>query len=73
MVKVISLSNEAYEKLERIKENMSFSELIVNLIKEKEKRKIEDFVGVWSDEEGKKIKEKISENRKKQKIKKADL
>jgi len=68
MVKVISLSDEAYGKLSSIKRNLSFSKIIINLMEEKNKRSLRDFAGVWSEEEGEKFKAFVKENRKKQKM-----
>ncbi len=65
MVKVISLSNEAYEKLKNLKREKSFSELVIELAEEKKKKKgIMDFFGIWSDrdEEIKKMKKMIEED-----------
>ncbi|MEK6833581.1 MAG: antitoxin VapB family protein [Nanoarchaeota archaeon] len=73
MVKVISLSDEAYGKLKMIKRNMSFSEVIVDLVERKKKRNLIDFVGVWSKEEGAKIKKSVIENRKKQKMRSVEF
>ncbi|MBI2043570.1 antitoxin [Candidatus Pacearchaeota archaeon] len=72
MVKVISLSNEAYEKLKALKFERSFSEAITDLIenKKKEKRNIMDFCGIWADrkEEVDKMKKMIERDRKKFKL-----
>ncbi|MBS3075292.1 antitoxin VapB family protein [Candidatus Pacearchaeota archaeon] len=71
MVKVISLSNEAYEKLKAIKNGKSFSEVVVELVDcRKNKKNLSDFFGIWkedSDEWGK-IKKEIYEDRKKAKL-----
>jgi len=52
MVKVISLSNDAYTRLKALKGLKSFSEVIVELInrKEKKKKRIIEFVGIWKDD-----------------------
>jgi predicted CopG family antitoxin len=68
MVKVISLSNEAYEKLSRIKRNSSFSEVVVNLIEKSNKGKLREFAGILNGKEGKEFKEFIKKNREKQKL-----
>lgn len=69
MVKVISLSDEAYGKLSMIKNDKSFSEVVINLISERKKRSWRDFIGILSEEEGVNLKKEILENRKKQKMK----
>jgi predicted CopG family antitoxin len=49
MVKPVSLSNEAYEVLSRMKtKGESFSDVILRLVeKDKKKFRIEDFAGKW--------------------------
>ena len=73
MVKVISLSDEAYGKLKMIKRDMSFSEVIVDLVEKKKKKPLMDFAGVWFKEEGEKIKNSVRENRKKQKMRSVEF
>ena len=52
MVKVISLSNEAYEKLKSIKDEKSFSEIVIELFecKKKNKKNIMKFAGIFKDD-----------------------
>lgn len=51
MVKVISLSNEAYEKLKiRKMPGKSFSDVVVGLIDEKKEGSIMDFFGALKDD-----------------------
>ena len=70
MVKVISLSNEAYEKLKFLKGTRSFSEAVVELVGNKRKKNITEFVGIWADrkEEVDKMKKMIEKDRKKFKL-----
>ena len=71
MVKVISLSNEAYEKLKSLKGNKSFSEVVVEIVDDRKtkKRSIMDFAGIWKDDnEWDAISKKIYEDRKKFKL-----
>ena len=71
MVKVISLSEEAYGKLKTLKHDRSFSELIMELVgKRKKKKNLLDFYGIWADDadEWEKIKKRIYEDRKKVKL-----
>ena len=72
MVKVISLSNEAYRKLKELKREESFSEIVIELIEEKRKKKknFMNFFGIWANEadEWEKIKKKIYDDRKKAKL-----
>ena len=73
MVKVISLSNEAYEKLKALKRDRSFSEIVVEIIEDKKgkKKNLMDFFGMFKDEadEWEEIKKKIYDDRKKFKLK----
>jgi predicted CopG family antitoxin len=70
MVKVISLSDAAYSALSTIKEDYSFSELILKLLKEREEeenqKEILKFAGIWKrhSKEWDEIKEQIYEDRK---------
>ncbi|GBC74601.1 hypothetical protein HRbin05_00645 [archaeon HR05] len=48
MTKVISLSDEAYQALKKIKgKDESFSDVILRLIKEAAKRPLSEFAGRW--------------------------
>jgi len=75
MVKVISLSNEAYEKLKSIKRDRSFSEIVVELIEKKKKKNIMDFFGIWANrkEEIKEMKKMIESDRRKFKLREVKL
>ena len=71
MVKVVSLSNEAYDKLKRIKNGKSFSEVVVELVECKNKKKdFMKFAGVFKEngDEWEKIMKKIYEDRKNAKM-----
>ena len=72
MVKVISLSEEAYMKLKSIKNGRSFSETVVELIEKpkRDKKDIMDFFGIWADDkdEWKKIERTLEEDRKRFKL-----
>jgi predicted CopG family antitoxin len=63
MTKVISISDEAYEKLKKLKNERSFSEVILELSIEKNKDSLMKFAGALSDKEAKKIKDKIYNER----------
>jgi len=75
MVKVISLSNEAYEKLKMLKNGKSFSEVVIELTERKSKGNLMDFFGIWAGEKEKieRMKAMIGEDRKKFKLREADL
>ncbi len=64
MTKVVSLSDEAYEELSKLKANRSFSEIVVELTREKQTSNLMKFAGILTKEEGKKIKKIIYEERK---------
>ena len=72
MVKVISLSNEAYERLKVLKREKSFSELVMELTNNK-KKDIMELAGAFKDsaDEWEEIKKKIYEDRKKFKLREA--
>ncbi len=62
MPKVITISDEAYEKLKRIKGNRSFSETILSLLKERKKiTKAELIKWIEKQEKLVKRKENVSE------------
>ena len=77
MVKVISLSEDAYMKLKSIKNGRSFSETIVGLIEKpiSDKKNIMDFFGIWADdrEELEKFEKRVEENRKKFKLREVNF
>lgn len=54
MTKVISISDEAYERLKKLKEGMSFTEVIIEL-SECKKPDIMKFAGSLTDKEGKDV------------------
>jgi len=66
MVKVISLSNEAYSKLKALKGDMSFSEVVIEITANGKRRDIMEFAGALAGnaEEWKEIKKKIYDDRK---------
>lgn len=70
MVKVISLSEEAYARLVANKGDKSFSEVVVEFVPEKKKRNIMEFAGAFKDnaKEWEKIEKKIYEERKRFKL-----
>ena len=63
MTKVISISDEAYEALRKVKLNRSFSEIIMHIMKEKNKDNLMNFVGSLSKSEADKIKKEIYSDR----------
>jgi predicted CopG family antitoxin len=64
MTKVISLSDNAYMELKKIKNGMSFSEIVIILAKMKRKDSIMDFAGALDKKEGEKMKKEIMNERK---------
>lgn len=68
MTKIISLTNEVYAKLKRVKKNRSFSQEIDELIeKNNEKGSVKNlrkFMGVWSRAEAAAFQKAIAESRK---------
>ncbi len=64
MTKVISISDEAYEELEKLKANKSFSEIVIELSKKVKGDNIMKYAGILTEEEGERIKKQIYEDRK---------
>lgn len=64
MTRIISISDEAYNTLKRIKAQRSFSEIILAIAREKAKKDIMAFAGVLSDKEGEELKNRMYEERK---------
>jgi len=62
--KTITIKEEAYERLKKLKEGRSFSDTIIDLTEEK-KPDLTDAFGAWSEEEAEEAKEKIESFRKK--------
>ena len=62
MTKIISISDEAYEKLKKMKNGYSFSKVIIELTKTRSN--IMDFAGKWEEKEAKKIAGEIAKERK---------
>ena len=75
MVKPVSLSNEAYEVLSKMKTgNESFSDVVLRLAeKNKKKFNVADFAGKWSDIDVTKMKKLIAKDRKKFKLRTVKL
>ena len=79
MVKVISLSDEAYRRLRARKGNKSFSEIVIEYIdyadKNKKKKDLSRFFGAFKEnaDEWEKIKNKIYEDRKKFRLREVKL
>ena len=51
MTKIISLSDEAYNQLKRIKNGGSFSETIMRITGKKDKNKILSLINSWKNDE----------------------
>ena len=64
MTKVISISDEAYELLRRLKLSKSFSEIIIDISRGKNKEGLMKFAGILNNEEGENIKKEIYKDRK---------
>ena len=77
MVKMVSLSDEAYRGLKAVKGMKSFSEVVVELLKEKGKKKksIKEFIGIWKDDAvyWKEFEKKVYEDRKRAKMREVNL
>ena len=75
MVKVVSLSNKAYEDLKSLKkEKDSFSDIVLKLVNKEKKDSLMEFAGVWKDlPEIDRIFENVVKDRSKASDRKIDL
>ncbi|MBI3334790.1 antitoxin VapB family protein, partial [Candidatus Pacearchaeota archaeon] len=64
MTKVISISDEAYEALKKLKAERSFSEIIIEVVGEKKKDLFMEAIGSWSKGTADKVKKMVYEDRK---------
>lgn len=64
MTKVISISDDAYEGLKKLKAAKSFSEIVIELVKEKKKGTLMEAAGSWDPEFAEEVKKRIYEERK---------
>lgn len=64
MTKVISISDKAYSELSKLKDNLSFSSIILNLTNEKNKESLMECAGTWDKKESERIKEELMKERK---------
>jgi predicted CopG family antitoxin len=64
MTRIISISDNAYDELKRLKNGMSFTEIILELSKMKKKESIMRFAGALKNKEWESIKKELIEERK---------
>ncbi len=64
MTRIISISDEAYDELKKLKNGLSFTQAILTLTKMKKKENIMKFAGMLTKEEGDKILKEIRKGRK---------
>lgn len=64
MTKAISISDEAYEELRKLKNKRSFSKTILDIVSKKSKEDIMDFAGTLSDKEAEEMKKRTYKERK---------
>lgn len=65
MTKVISISDEAYNELIRLKDGISFTKIIIELTNAKKKESIIKYAGVLTKDEGNALLNEIKKERKK--------
>ena len=63
MTKVISISDEAYSELAKLKAAKSFSKVILELTRIQRKERLMEFAGSWNDKDAESIKKEISDER----------
>ena len=76
MVKVISLSNEAYTKLKMLKGEKSFSDIVIEIIeRKKSKKNLMDFFGIWKEDNSywENFNKKVREDRNKAKLREVNF
>jgi len=50
MTKIISLSDEAYDRLKKLKgDTKSFTKIVIELTEPKRPKRLSDFAGMWKD------------------------
>ncbi len=64
MTKIISISDEAYNELSKLKNGFSFSKLILFLAKMKSKERMMEFAGIINKEDADKMLLEIKKGRK---------
>lgn len=64
MTKVISISDDAYNDLKKIKEQKSFSEIIVEITRERNRDNILKYAGILDKKTAEKMKKEIYGERK---------
>ena len=64
MTRAISISDEAYERLKKLKNEKSFSNIIIELSSEKTNDNLMKFAGALTNDEAKKIEKEIYSERK---------
>ena len=63
MTKVISISDEAYDALKKLKHDLSFSKIIIEITREKRKEDIMDYAGILDEETAEMMKEVLKERK----------
>ncbi len=64
MTKIISLSDDAYTELKKLKAGLSFSKIVLELAMARKKNAMINYAGVWDKEFAEKIKKQIYKERK---------
>ena len=64
MTKIISISDDAYSELKRMKDGMSFTEIILKLSRCQKEKDIMDYAGTLAKEDAKSMLNEISKERK---------
>ena len=64
MTKIISISDDAYSELRRMKDGMSFTEIILKLSKCQKEKDIMGFAGTLKEDDARSMLKEISKERK---------
>ena len=74
MTKVISLSNEAYQKLKNSKKpGESFSDVVLRVVGEKKKKSLLEFAGTWEGDDADEVLAQLMKDREQSRSRQVDL
>ncbi len=74
MTKVISLSNEAYQKLKNSKKpGESFSDVVMRIVSEKKKKSLLEFSGTWEGDDADEVLAQLMKDREQSRSRQVDM
>ena len=63
MTKIISISDEAYEELSKLKNGYSFTEIILELARKRRMESVMKFAGAWKNVDTESMKKELEKER----------